>query len=49
MAGEPLSAQRGRERSRVAALSIASNTALIVLKLAAAGVTGSVALLTEAR
>ena len=48
MAGEPLSARPERERSRVAALSIASNTTLIALKLAAAGITGSVALLTEA-
>ena len=47
MAGRPLT-PGGRERSRVAALSIASNTTLIALKLVAAGVTGSVALLTEA-
>jgi cation diffusion facilitator family transporter len=38
---------RGR-RSRAAALSIASNTALILLKLVAGAVTGSVAILTEA-
>ena len=49
MAGEPLSpGAPDRGRSRVAALSIASNTGLIALKLAAAAVTGSVALLTEA-
>jgi len=36
------------ERSRAAALSIASNSALIVLKLIAGAVTGSVAILTEA-
>ena len=35
-------------RSRAAALSIASNTGLIVLKLVAGAVTGSVAILTEA-
>jgi cation diffusion facilitator family transporter len=35
-------------RSRAAALSIASNSALILLKLVAAAVTGSVAILTEA-
>ena len=35
-------------RSRAAALSIASNTALILLKLVAGAVTGSVAILTEA-
>jgi cation diffusion facilitator family transporter len=35
-------------RSRAAALSIASNSALIVLKLVAGAVTGSVAILTEA-
>ena len=37
-----------RGRSRAAALSIASNTALIVLKLLAGVLTGSVAILTEA-
>jgi cation diffusion facilitator family transporter len=36
------------ERSRAAALSIVSNAALIVLKLVAGAVTGSVAILTEA-
>jgi cation diffusion facilitator family transporter len=35
-------------RSRAAALSIASNSALIVLKLVAGAVTGSVAIITEA-
>ena len=35
-------------RSRAAALSIVSNTTLIALKLVAAAVTGSVAILTEA-
>ena len=44
MASVPLN----RERSRVAGLSIASNITLIVLKLVAGTVTGSVALLTEA-
>lgn len=48
MAGDALTAPPVRERSRVAALSIASNSALIALKLAAAALTGSVALLTEA-
>lgn len=38
---------RGR-RSRAAGLSIASNTVLIVLKLVAGAVTGSVAIITEA-
>ena len=35
-------------RSRAAALSIASNSALIVLKIIAGAVTGSVAIITEA-
>ena len=48
MARAPLTTPVARPRSRVAALSIASNTTLIVLKLGAALVTGSVALLTEA-
>ena len=39
---------RGGGRSRAAAVSIASNTALILLKLVAGAVTGSVAILTEA-
>src|SRR4051794_10691259 len=38
----------GRERTRAAALSIVSNSALIALKLFAGAVTGSVAILTEA-
>ena len=38
----------GKERSRAAALSIVSNSLLIVLKLFAGAVTGSVAILTEA-
>ena len=38
----------GRERTRAAAVSIASNTCLIVLKLFAGAATGSVAILTEA-
>jgi cation diffusion facilitator family transporter len=38
----------GHERTRAAAVSIASNTALIVLKLIAGAVTGSVAIITEA-
>ena len=37
-----------RQKSRAAAISIASNTALIVLKLGAGLVTGSIAILTEA-
>jgi len=41
-------APAGRERTRAAAVSIASNTILIVLKLFAGAVTGSVAILTEA-
>jgi cation diffusion facilitator family transporter len=41
-------AAAGRERTRAAAVSIASNTVLIVLKLFAGAVTGSVAILTEA-
>jgi cation diffusion facilitator family transporter len=36
------------ERSRAAALSIVSNSALIILKLVAAAITGSIAILTEA-
>jgi cation diffusion facilitator family transporter len=36
------------ERSRAAAISIASNAALIVLKLVAGAITGSVAIITEA-
>src|SRR5918992_5085917 len=36
------------QRSRAAALSIASNSALIVLKLVAGAVTGSIAIVTEA-
>jgi cation diffusion facilitator family transporter len=41
-------AGRGAGKSRAAALSIASNTALIALKLAAGAITGSVAIITEA-
>jgi cation diffusion facilitator family transporter len=41
-------ASTGRARTRAAAVSIASNSSLIALKLFAAGVTGSVAILTEA-
>jgi len=37
-----------RARSRAAAVSIASNTALIALKVVAGILTGSVAILTEA-
>ena len=48
MAGDALNPAGSRRRSRVAALSVFSNTALIALKLAAALITGSVALLTEA-
>ncbi len=39
---------RGTVKTRAAALSIASNTILIALKLAAGAITGSVAILTEA-
>ena len=35
-------------KSRAAALSIASNSALIALKLAAGAITGSIAIITEA-
>ena len=42
------SAAPGSVKTRAAALSIASNSILIVLKLAAAAITGSVAILTEA-
>jgi cation diffusion facilitator family transporter len=38
----------GNGKSRVAALSIASNSVLIALKLAAGAITGSIAILTEA-
>ena len=50
MAGPLLAASTtgGTVKTRAAALSIASNTVLIVLKLAAAAITGSVAILTEA-
>jgi cation diffusion facilitator family transporter len=45
----PLTGAGGRgPRSRAAALSIASNTQLIILKLVAGAVTGAVAILTEA-
>lgn len=50
MAG-PLIASRprgGTVKTRAAALSIASNTVLIALKLAAGAITGSVAIITEA-
>ncbi len=39
---------QGGSKSRVAALSIASNALLIALKLAAGAITGSIAILTEA-
>jgi cation diffusion facilitator family transporter len=44
----PSAAGPVKPRSRAAALSIASNSALIVLKLVAGAVTGSVAIVTEA-
>src|SRR2546421_229210 len=46
----PMSAEltAHRRKTRAAALSVGSNAALIVLKLVAAGVTGSIALLTDA-
>ncbi|MGI9099256.1 MAG: cation diffusion facilitator family transporter [Solirubrobacteraceae bacterium] len=51
MAGPLIAAQAGRHgtvKTRAAALSIASNCALIGLKLAAGAITGSVAIITEA-
>ncbi len=52
MAGPLLAAARtgprGTVKTRAAALSIASNTILIALKLAAGAITGSVAIITEA-
>lgn len=48
MAATPLSPPHPRARTRAAAVSIASNTVLILLKLVAGAVTGSVAILTEA-
>jgi cation diffusion facilitator family transporter len=50
MAGPLLaaSAAPGSRKTRAAALSIASNSILIVLKLAAGAITGSVAIITEA-
>ena len=48
MTGHARTASTGRERTRAAAVSIASNTCLIALKLFAGAVTGSVAILTEA-
>ncbi len=50
MAGPLLaaSATQGSRKTGVAALSIASNAILIVLKLAAGAITGSVAIITEA-
>ena len=47
MAAEPVTHGAG-SRSRAAALSIASNSALILLKIVAGAVTGSVAIITEA-
>src|SRR3954447_11667285 len=47
MAAEPVSHGAG-SRSRAAGLSIASNSALILLKIVAGAVTGSVAIVTEA-
>jgi cation diffusion facilitator family transporter len=40
--------RRGTPKTRAAALSIASNTVLIAMKLAAGAITGSVAIITEA-
>jgi cation diffusion facilitator family transporter len=50
MAGPLITATTGHGtvKTRAAALSIASNTLLIVLKLAAGAITGSVAIITEA-
>jgi cation diffusion facilitator family transporter len=47
MAGHPHDLSEGK-RSRAAALSIVSNTCLILLKIVAGAVTGSVAIITEA-
>jgi cation diffusion facilitator family transporter len=47
-AGRAPSTENDRIKTRAAALSIASNTALIALKVVAGVVTGSVAILTEA-
>ena len=47
MAAQPVNHGPG-SRSRAAALSIASNSALILLKIVAGAVTGSVAIITEA-
>jgi cation diffusion facilitator family transporter len=44
----PVSSEAGISKPRAAAVSIASNSALIALKLAAAAITGSVAILSEA-
>jgi cation diffusion facilitator family transporter len=44
----PVTATGGTGKTRAAALSIASNSMLIVLKLAAGAITGSVAIITEA-
>jgi cation diffusion facilitator family transporter len=41
-------AAQGPEKSRAAALSVASNVTLIVLKLVAGAITGSIAIITEA-
>jgi cation diffusion facilitator family transporter len=51
MAGTPIAAAprpAGGVKTRAAALSIASNSMLIVLKIAAGAITGSVAIITEA-
>jgi cation diffusion facilitator family transporter len=47
-AGRAQAPQHARARSRAAAVSIASNSALIALKIVAGVLTGSVAILTEA-
>ena len=46
-AGAASEPHQARARSRAAAVSIASNTLLITLKIAAGVLTGSVAILTE--
>src|SRR5947207_15391073 len=43
-----LEAEAGPQKSRAAGLSIASNSTLIVLKLVAGALTGSIAIITEA-
>ena len=48
MAAEPVTPRRRARARAPPALSIASNSALILLKIVAGAVTGSVAIITEA-